>query len=116
MIDLLLYAIYGMLGLALALTVWSVVRTLLRSRGDAVVWGIPARLIGWLTVAGLALVLALTYAFGDVRPLAINGRVFADGLWLRMADMLINTSLILILVAVAGVFYGVSGLNRKLKR
>ena len=116
MIDLLLYVIYGLLAVAAALTVWSVVRSMLRSRKGAVEWGIPVRTIGWLIVVGVAVCLVLTFALADVRPLSINGRLFVDGMWLRVADMLINTSLVLIIVAVLGVVFGVSGLSRKLKR
>ncbi len=116
MIDFLLYLIYGMLALAALLTTWSTLRSLLRNRGEAVEWGIPVRLIGWFIVIGLVVVLVLTFALGDVSPLSINGRTYADGLWLRMADMLINTSLVLIIVAVIGVLFGLSGLSRKLKR
>ncbi|MBQ9637434.1 MAG: hypothetical protein IJV36_06020 [Prevotella sp.] len=116
MIDLLLYLIYGMLALAAMLTTWSTLRSLVRNRGEAVEWGIPVRLIGWLIVAGLLVVLVLTFVLGDASPLAINGRTYADGLWLRVADMLINTSIVLIIVAALGVLFGVSGLSRKLKR
>ena len=115
MIDLLLYLIYGLLTLAAVLTTWSTIRSLLCNRGEAVEWGVPVRLVGWLIVVGLVVVLVLTFALGDVSPLTINGRTSSDGLWLRVADMLINTSLVLIIVAVAGVLFGVSGLSRKLK-
>lgn len=115
MIDLLLYLIYGLLTLAAVLTTWSTIRSLLCNRGEAMEWGVPVRLVGWLIVVGLVVVLVLTFALGDVSPLTINGRTFSDGLWLRVADMLINTSLVLIIVAVAGVLFGVSGLSRKLK-
>ena len=116
MIDLLLYLIYGLLTLAAVLTTWSTIRSLLCNRGEAMEWGVPVRLVGWLIVVGLVVVLVLTFALGDVSPLTINGRTFSDGLWLRVADMLINTSLVLIIVAVLGVLFGVSGLSRKLKR
>ena len=115
MIDVLLFSLYGLLALAAVLTTWSTVRSLLLGRGEAVEWGVPVRLVGWLIVVGLVVVLVLTFALGDVSPLTINGRTFSDGLWLRVADMLINTSLVLIIVAVAGVLFGVSGLSRKLK-
>ena len=115
MINLLLYLIYGLLALAVALTVWSVLRTLLRNRGEAVTWGIPVRAIAWGTVGMLVIVLAVSYLLGSTQSLTINGRVFADSFWLRIADMFIFTSLTLMAVAVVCALIGVSGLNRRRK-
>ncbi len=115
MIDVLLYLIYGMLALAAVLTTWSVLWSLFRNRGEARQWGVPVRLIGRLTVIGLLVLLGLTFLLGDASPLAVNGRTFADGFWLRTADMLINSSFVLIVVAVIGALFGVAGMGRRLK-
>ena len=115
MIDLLLILIYAMLAIAAALTTWSVLWSLLRNRGEARQWGVPVRLVSRIIVIGLIALLVLTFALADVHPLAVNGRTFTDAFWLRTADMLINSSLVLIVVAVLGMLFGVSGLSRSLK-
>ncbi|MBQ9644746.1 MAG: hypothetical protein IJV24_00110 [Prevotella sp.] len=116
MIDLLFYVIYAMLAMAVGLTGWSVVRSLTCNRSEAVVGRIPVRSIAWATVALLAVVLAVSYACGSTQPMVVNGQTFVNGFWLRVADMFIYTSAVLIAVAVVGVLFGASGLSRKLKK
>ena len=116
MIDLLFYVIYTMLALAVGLTGWSVVRSLACDHSEAVVNRIPVRRIAWGTVALLAVVMAVSYACGSTQPMVVNGQTFVSAFWLRVADMFIYTSAVLIIVASAGVLFGVSGLSRKLKK
>lgn len=66
------------------------------------------------TVVLFVVTLALSFAFGSTDPLPVNGHMFSSSLWLRLADMFIVTSAVLITVAVAAVAFGMSGLNRKL--
>ena len=116
-IDLLLYAMYALVLLAIGFTAWSMVRSMRRqgpdnSRSNR----IPARRIGVLILALLAASLGLTYLLSDTRMLIINGKPFDDRFWLRVSDMLINTSAILIVVAAVAILIGYSGIVRKLKR
>jgi len=115
MIDFLLILIYAMLAVAAALTTWSVLWGLLRNRGEARQWGVPVRLVSRIVGLGLLGLLVLTFALADVSPLAVNGHTFADAFWLRTADMLINSSLALIAVAMLGMLFGVAGVGRRLK-
>lgn len=114
-VSVLLYTIYALLLIALGLLVWSAVRSVCRNRGEAVSNGLPVRRMAWGVLVLVAVVLGLTCLLASTEPLVINGKVFDDSFWLRVSDMLISTSLILILVAVVGVLFGLSGLSRKLR-
>ena len=115
-VELLLWTIYVLIAVAVGLTAWSLVRGVrLQGRGAVQSYGIPVGRIAWGVAALLVVVLGVTFALGSTEPLTVNGRTFADAFWLRTSDMLINTSFVLILIAVLGVLYGMSGLNRRQK-
>lgn len=114
--DLLLFFMYLLLVGAIAVAAVSAVRSLRRrDKGDGRVNGVPARCIAWGTVALLFASLALTFATGSAEPMKINGVDFAETFWLKATDMFVNTIIILMVVALAAVLYGVSGLNRRRK-
>ena len=56
----------------------------------------------------------ITFLLGSAEPVTVNGVEFADTFWLKATDMFINTSLVLLLVAVCGVAFGLSGYCRKM--
>ena len=102
-IDVLLITTYTLLLVAAGLTVWSLVRSARMLAGSrSATNGIPARRIAWLSVLLLAATLLLTWLLASTTPLSINGETYADTFWLRVSDMLINTSLVLIALATAG--------------
>lgn len=82
---------------------------------QSVVNNIPVARIGWAVAALLSVSLLVTFALGSTEPVTVNGTEYADKFWLRATDMFINTSFVLLFVAVAGVAYGLSGYNRKVK-
>ena len=89
-IDVVIIAMYVLLAVAAALCVWSAwngVRTHQRRRSTRIASGVAG---------ATALLLLLTYLLGSTRPLVSNGKVFDDALWLRLADMFIYSSIILI--------------------
>lgn len=115
-VDLLLWAIYLLLVLAVGLIAWSTVRGLrLRKGQPATTNGVPTRIIACASLLVLVLTLALTYLAGDATPLMSNGKPFDDAFWLRVSDMFINTSIVLIVLAAVAVGFGMSGVSRKLK-
>lgn len=78
-VDLLLWAIYLLLVLAVGLIAWSTVRGLrLRKGQPATTNGVPTRIIAWASLLVLVLTLALTYLTGDATPLMSNGKPFDD--------------------------------------
>ena len=105
-VELLLDGICLLVVAALVLTVWSVAYSLRLRRGQADSDRVPARRIAWGVAALLVLTMGATALLADTTPLSINGRAFTDMFWLRMSDMLINTSGILMVVAVVCVVGG----------
>jgi hypothetical protein len=57
------------------------------------------------------LLLVLTFLFGSPAPMTINGKQYAQTLWLKTADMFIFTALAMLVAAVAAVAY--SSLNKR---
>ena len=115
-VELTLWTVYVLLAASLALTLWSVVRSMgLRGRGQADDNGVPATRIAWVVGGVLVVLLAVTYALGGTEPLAINGKPFADAFWLRTSDMLINSSLVLMALATIAVLAGFLGIGRHIK-
>ena len=115
-VELTLWTLYILLAAALALTVWSMVRSLAMRRQEKL--SAQDRKSGRMAAA-IALLVALllvgTYAMGSTDALTINGRPFTDGFWLRISDMLINTSLILMLLAAIASLVSISGWGRRMK-
>ena len=88
-VDLVIGAVYLLVAASVAVIGWSVVRQL-RRRGRGV-----SRLSLWVA-AGVALLLLLTWLTGSSQPLRVGGRLYSDAGWLRLADMFIHSSFILI--------------------
>jgi magnesium-transporting ATPase (P-type) len=91
-IDVIIIAMYVLLAVTTGVCLWSAwngVRTHQRRQSTR---------IGYIVAAAVAVLLLLTYAFGSTRPLLSNGDIFDNPLWLRLADMFIYSSLILIAV------------------
>jgi hypothetical protein len=106
-VDLLLWTVYVLLAITVGLTLWSMLRSPSR------LWK-GGTLPAWIAFALLVLTLAVTCLLANTTPIVINGKTYADALWLRVSDMLIYTSLFLIFVAVLGVAFGMSGLSRRI--
>lgn len=113
--DVVLGYLYFLLFACLVVSVVSVVRGLRqRDASTKIVNGIPAFKIAYGSVALLVASMALTFAFGSSEPVRVNGVAYTDTFWLKATDMFINTSIILIVVALAAVGYGLLGYNRRL--
>ena len=65
--------------------------------------GIPAHRIMMAVALGTVALLAIGFALGSSAPIMANGARFADGLWLRVADMFIYAGTALIVAAVVAV-------------
>lgn len=116
MIDVLLVVMYLMIIIAILVAAYSMFNAWRRrDRSQRVQNGIPTAKITWAVVASLVVILLLTFLFGSNETLIVNGKQYAEGFWLKVSDMFINTSLILILVAFIGLVFGLTGWNRRLK-
>lgn len=100
--------------LALAVTTVALVRDIKRhAREDKTVNGIPATRIAYGVAAGTILLLVLTFVTGSSRPIAVNGVAYSEALWLRVADMFVGTSLLLIAAAIVAVIFGATRYARR---
>ena len=75
------------------------------SRQDAVVNGVPARKIARLLLLG--------FAVGSSAPMWVNGSEFDSWFWLKLSDMFVVVSLVLLLAAIGVVLFGVTRYVRK---
>lgn len=76
---------------------------------------IPEKKIGRCVWGGLALLLVLTFVIGSSAPIVVNGNNYADTMWLKVSDMLVYSSLVLLLCAFGAVVYGATRYIRKKK-
>ena len=96
--DVMLILMYLALAVALIATAFSVWHGLrFRRKGEDVVNGVPAGKIGWIVAIGFVLCMVVTFLLGSTKPILTNGQLLTDTLWLRVADMFIYTSIILII-------------------
>lgn len=112
--DLLLVVMLLILLFAIATAVWSLWRSFkVSGRGDRYSNNIPVRKIGTIVAVGTFVVMVLTFFIGSTEPMTINGAKYDDVLGLRLADMFVATSMIMIAAAVAAVIYGSTKYIRK---
>lgn len=105
--DAVLVLAYLYVAAAIAMAVWSVVRALkVRGKGEAYDNNVPVKKIGYCVAGGVAALLLLTFAVGSSVSMRINGVAFTDVMWLKISDMFITSSLVLLLIAALAVVYG----------
>ena len=83
------------------------------SRQDAVVNGVPASKIAritWFSTLGL---LVIGFAVGSSTPMLVNGNDYNDWFWLKLSDMFVLASVILLIAAIGAVLFGVTRYVRK---
>lgn len=115
--DVLFGFMWFLLFVAIVTSVFAVVRGVQRAnRSEGVTNGIPARKITYTTYGVTALLLVLTFVFGSTQSMLVNGQTFADSFWLRMSDMFVNTSLLLLTLAAGVVLFGATRYYRKERR
>ena len=96
--DLMLGLMYLAVAIALGVTAYSVWHGMRnRRKGDDVINRVPAGRIGWCVAIGLVVCLVLTFLLGSSAPVVTNGVSFTDKLWLKVTDMFIYTSILLII-------------------
>ena len=80
------------------------------------VHGIPAKKIFHITWIGTLVLLVATFLLGSSSPMLINGNEYGDSLWLKLSDMFVFTSLLMLLGAIVAVLFGATRYVRKNKR
>lgn len=84
-----------------------------QSRESAEDNNVPVRKIRMWVWIGTAVCLLLTVLFGSSAPMRINGAWFTDVLWLKVSDMFILTSIILLLAAAGAAVFGATRYYRR---
>ena len=112
LIGLMWLFLVGGIGLA----IYSMWKDYRGSRSEAVVNGVPVRRIFRITWIGLLALLVLTFALGFSAPMLINGENYADWLWLKLSDMFVITSLLMLLAGMGAVIFGATRYIRKVKK
>lgn len=112
--DAVMVLMWLLLVVAAVLTVCSVVRAM-HMEGTSVqeVNGIKERRIHRYTWLGTLAVMVLTFSLASSSGIKVNGAEYTDAIWLKVSDMFIFTSVILLLVAAAAVVYGATRYIRK---
>ena len=97
------------------LAVGSMIKDYRSSKTEAVVNGVPVRRIYRFTWLGTLLILALTFLVGSSEPMLINGEHYADWIWLKLSDMFVVTSILMLVAGVGAVIFGATRYIRKKK-
>ena len=97
------------------LAIGSMIKDYRFSKSDAVVNGVPVRRIFRFTWLGTLLVLVLTFLVGSSDPMLINGEHYADWIWLKLSDMFVITSILMLVAGVGAVIFGATRYVRKKK-
>ena len=114
--DMLLGYIYLLTSSAIGVTVYSIVHGIkTRGRQSLTENGVPAGRITIITWGVTFALLASTFALGSTDPIKVNGKDFCEAIWLRLSDMFIISSGVMILLAILAVTFGMSGYSRRMK-
>ena len=114
--DVLIGYVYLLTAAAVGVAVFSAIHGIrTRSRQGGVENGVPAARINTITWIITALLLAGSFACATTEPIKVNGKLYSETIWLRLSDMFIVTSGVMILLAVIAVAFGMSGYSRRLK-
>ena len=114
--DMLLGYIYLMVVVAIGVTAYSVVHGIrTRGRQGFSENGVAAGRIAIATWIFTVLLLVISFALGSTEPIKVNGKDFCEGIWLRLSDMFIISSGVMILLAILAVTFGMSGYSRRMK-
>ena len=99
-VDIIIILAYISIVTALAATMWAVYLTIRHSRHtDGSLHGIPVRRISICIAAAVLALLVITFALGSSAPLKVNGEQYTDVFWIKASNMLVISSVLLIVTA-----------------
>ncbi len=114
--DAVLVFVYLLVVGALIIMAYSVVRSIKRmDKSVSITNNVPESKILWCTVVMLLCCMIITFLLGSSQSVQVNGVEFTQTFWLKATDMFINTVIVMLIVAVLGVAFGISGYSRKLR-
>jgi len=106
LVSFTLILIYVLLAAIVGVTLWSLLHGFRLGGGSARENGIPVRRIALGVAALLVVLLSVTALTASTAPLVINGKPYTNVFWLRVSDMLIVSSIVLIIIAALAVAAG----------
>lgn len=110
LIGLMCLVLLGAIGLAIS----SIVHTYRSSdKEDELSHRIPSQLISRATWGFTVLLLLVTFCLGSSNSVLINGQTFQDWMWLKTTDMLVYSTLVMLVVAIGAVAFGATRYVRK---
>ena len=114
--DVLIGYVYILTAAAVGVAIFSAIHGIrTHSRQGGVENGVPTARINTITWIITVLLLAGSFACATTEPIKVNGKLYSETIWLRLSDMFIVTSGVMILLAVIAVAFGMSGYSRRLK-
>ncbi len=111
--DVLIALMWMFLVGGVGLAVYSMIKDYRKSKSEAVVNGVPVRRIFRFTWLGMLLALVLTFTLGSSDPMLINGENYADWLWLKLSDMFVLTSVLMLVAGIGTVIFGATRYIRR---
>jgi hypothetical protein len=111
--NLLLWFMYLLTLLTVGVTIASIVWSIKRGNKIKDESGVPTRKIIIGVISLLVLSLVVTFITGDASPMKTGEGVYNDAFWLKITDMFINTSAVLMVVAIGAAMVGMRTLMRK---
>ena len=113
--DVLIILMWLFLVGGVVLAVGSMIKDYRSSKTEAVINGVPVRRIFRITWIGTLAVLVLSFLLGGSDPMLINGENYDDWVWLKLSDMFVVTSLLMLLAGIGAVCFGATRYIRKKK-
>ncbi len=113
--DVLIFLMWAFVAGGVALAIYSMVRDYRSTKSDAVVNGVPVRRIFRITWLSTLAILVVTFLLGGSSPMLINGENYDDQFWLKLSDMFVVTSILMLVAGVSAVIFGGTRYIRKRK-
>lgn len=112
--DVLIVLMGVLLIAAIVLAVVSIVDSYRKTtKQESVVNGVPEKKIFRLTWTFTFLLLIVTFLIGSSVPLLVNGEHYADWLWLKVSDMFVDSSIVMLVFAFLAACFGATRYIRK---
>lgn len=106
MSSIMIIVLEVVVAVALGVCLWSVVRSAMRSAREKNTKSREQRLTSVCVAVVTVVLLVVTFLLGSSAPLIINGLPYDDGWWLRVADMFVASTCVMLFLAAAAVVVG----------
>ena len=112
-VIVLMWILFGLTVLTMLLSLYHTTKTI--SVKQRVVNGIPTYKITIIVFGVTLLCLLLSFVFGSSEAMIINGATYSDKFWLKISDMFVTYSIVLLIAAIGVTIFGATRYYRKKK-